>query len=54
MEQKKIILEVENLLNESEGLISQGKIAEASIKISVAKDKLRPIGSGTNGPRPKE
>lgn len=34
MEQKKIILEVENLLNESEGLISQGKIAEASIKIS--------------------
>lgn len=33
MENKELILEVEALLGESEELIAQGKIAEASIKI---------------------
>ena len=45
---------MEALLGESEELIAQGKIVEASAKISEAKKKLRPIGSGTLGPIPKE
>ena len=49
-----MILEVEALLSESEELIAQGKTTEASAKIADAKDKLRRIGSGTNGPEPKK
>lgn len=51
---KELILEVEALLGESKELIAQGKTAEASVKIEKAKNKLRPIGSGTNGPEPKK
>lgn len=54
MDTKTIILEVEALLSEAEELIAQGKNTEASAKVAGAKDKLRPIGSGTNGPEPTE
>lgn len=52
---KELLLEVDTLLTESEELIAQGKIAEASAKIALVKETIRrPIGSGTNGPvRPK-
>lgn len=53
MNNKEVILEVEALLSETKELIAQGKIAEASVKVEEAQDKLRSIGSGTNGPRPK-
>lgn len=54
MENKDLIVEVELLLSESEELLAQGNTDEAAEKIAEAKDKLRPIGSGTNGPEPKE
>lgn len=53
MDNKEVILEVEDLLNEAKELIAQGNAEEASAKVEEAQDKLRPIGSGTNGPRPK-
>lgn len=54
MKNKELILEVETLLNEATNLIAQGNITEANQKIETAKNKLRPVGSGTIGPRPKK
>lgn len=54
MDYEKLILEVVVLLSESKGLIAQGKVAEAYIKVAEAEKKLRPVGTGTNGPRPKD
>lgn len=51
---EKLIIEVEELLNEAKELINNGSHDEAVAKISEAEDKLKPIGSGTLGPRPKE
>lgn len=54
MDNEKLIEEVDELLDNATELISQGKNEEASAKIAEAKKKLRPVGSGTNGPRPKK
>ena len=51
---EELALEIEGLLNEAEELIAQGDTEGASEKIAEAKKKIRPIGTGTNGPRPKE
>lgn len=52
--EEKLLSEVMSLLAESDALIEQGKTVEAREKIAVIKDKLRPIGSGTNGPEPRQ
>lgn len=50
----KLLEEVNGLLSESELLITQGKLEESLAKIDEIKKKLRPVGTGTNGPEPKQ
>lgn len=54
MENRDLILEVELLLGEATNLIAQGSITVANEKIEEAKKKLRPIGTGTLGPEPRQ
>lgn len=47
-------LELEALLDEAAAAIAEGDTETAQEKISEAKGKIRPIGSGTNGLEPQE
>lgn len=48
---KEVLLE---LLKKLKELIDEGKKEEAATVLSDIEDKLRPIGSGTNGPEHKK
>lgn len=48
-----LLVELEALLDEAATAIAEGDNDTAQEKISEAKGKLRPVGSGTNGLEPQ-